>query len=334
MRSRLVASAEGEAGDEGADDRGQLGQRRPARRRPSVKASASATSVPGRAGDAVDEREQRPARAAARRCRRRRGTATATTMIPATDEHRHRALGDEPDHDGEHDEAHHVVGDRGAEHDAGLGGGERPQVAEHPGGDADARGGQRGADEQRGVEVLADRPPWRRGRGPSARPRRRWRPGARCGRPCRARRGPSRCPTSSRRRITPISPSVRSTSSPWPTSVEHRRADEDAGDDLADDGGDADALGDLGGQPWRRRGRSGCRRRISAMSMRRCQRSVGTRTGRARSSRARPVAARVAAWDQLEVRRAPRWARCPPVEPTSALADLRVRRSMANSNSG
>ena len=71
-------------------------------------------------------------------------------MIPATESDRHRALGDEAHDDGEHDEAHHVVGHRRAEHDAGLGGGQRPEVAEHPGGDADAGGGERGADEQRG----------------------------------------------------------------------------------------------------------------------------------------------------------------------------------------
>ena len=41
----------------------------------------------------------------------------------------------------------------------------RPQVAEHPSGDADARRGQRGRHEQRRLEVVADRVPSRRGRG-------------------------------------------------------------------------------------------------------------------------------------------------------------------------
>ena len=54
-------------------------------------------------------------------------------------------------------------------------------------------------------------------------------------------------PTSSRSRITPISPSVTQDLVALADQVEHRRADEDAGDDLADDGRDADALGDLRG---------------------------------------------------------------------------------------
>ncbi len=52
---------------------------------------------------------------------------------------------------------------------------EGPQVAEDPGGDPHAGGGQGGADEQRRVEVVADAPPWPRGPGASARPRRSWR---------------------------------------------------------------------------------------------------------------------------------------------------------------
>ena len=55
-------------------------------------------------------------------------------------------------------------------------------------------------------------------------------------------------PTSSSSRITPISPSVRSTSSPSPTRPSTDGPIEDAGDDLADHGRHADALGDLGGQ--------------------------------------------------------------------------------------
>ena len=52
-------------------------------------------------------------------------------------------------------------------------------------------------------------------------------------------------PTSSRSSITPSSPRVRSTSPP-PTSPRTDGPIEDAGDDLADDGGDVDPLGDLG----------------------------------------------------------------------------------------
>ena len=156
-----------------------------------VKASASATSVPAER----DTRSMAPNSA---------GATRRPTMPPSDEEQhrhrddlgdregRHRAVGHEADHHREDDEAHHVVGDRRAEHDARLVGGERPEVAEHPGGDADARGGERGADEQGGVEVLAHQPTSRRGRGPSARSRRRSRPGATCGRPCRAPGGPSR----------------------------------------------------------------------------------------------------------------------------------------------
>ena len=76
--------------------------------------------------------------------------------MPATLQHGHRALGDEANDDGQDDEAHDVVGHRGAENDASLGRRQRPKIAEHASGDADARRRQRGRDEQRRLEVVAD----------------------------------------------------------------------------------------------------------------------------------------------------------------------------------
>ena len=78
----------------------------------------------------VEELEERRARTAS-------PTTAVTTRKPIATRHdprdvgdRHRALGDEPDDDGEDHEAEHVVGDRGAEHGARLDGGQRAQIAE------------------------------------------------------------------------------------------------------------------------------------------------------------------------------------------------------------
>ncbi len=69
---------------------------------------------------------------------------------------RHAAFGDDASDDSEDDEADHVVGDRGAEHSARFDRCERTEVAEHPRSDADARGRQCGADEQRFFAVEAE----------------------------------------------------------------------------------------------------------------------------------------------------------------------------------
>ena len=64
--------------------------------------------------------------------------------------------GDDLDDDGEDEQAEHVVGHGRAEHDPRLGRGEGAQVAEHPRRDADARGRQGGAEEQRRVAGFAE----------------------------------------------------------------------------------------------------------------------------------------------------------------------------------
>ena len=70
-----------------------------------------------------------------------------------------RTTRDDLDDHSENDEAQDVVGDRGTQHDASFGRGECSQVAEHTGGDADAGGGERGADEDRGVRAQAEQQP-------------------------------------------------------------------------------------------------------------------------------------------------------------------------------
>ena len=156
----------------------------------------------------------------------------------------HRPLGDDADHDGQHDEAHDVVGHRRAEHDPRLGGGERAEVTEDAGGDPDARRRQRSGDEQRGVEAVADEEHRRRARGPG-------RDHADGGhlqrapaRPCRARRGPSPC----RPRAAAAPPRARRACAALTVAhqSEHRRSDDDPGDDLPDDRRDADPLRELG----------------------------------------------------------------------------------------
>ena len=256
-----------------------------------------------------------------------RGTATATTMIPATDEDRHRALGHEADHDGEDDEAHHVVGHRGAEHDAGLGGGQGPEVAEHPGGDADARGRERGADEQRGVEVLAHQ---------------RHRADAEDHRGDHADRGDQH------RRAADLAELARSISMPdleqeedhadlaegaqhlvaAADGVEHRRADEDAGDDLADDRRDADALGDLGGHLGGDQHDQDVAEDLGDVHG--LGRGSGQGSGRAPGGHGRAVPARCVdeRWDwrrRARRRCRARWTAAPRRADELPLADLRVR---------
>ena len=72
------------------------------------------------------------------------------------------ASGDNLDDHREDDQSEDVVGNGRAEHDSSLGGGERLEVAEHPGRDSHARGGEGGTEEQCGVarftETESDEP--------------------------------------------------------------------------------------------------------------------------------------------------------------------------------
>ena len=144
-----VAATEREPGDERADDRRELGR-------------------VGELGERERERERERDERARERLLTRRSQAKSRGDEPHADERRHQTRNatatttihstlsaetepsvDEAHDDGEDDEADHVVGDGGAEHGARLDRRERLEVAEHPRRDADARRGERGADEER-----------------------------------------------------------------------------------------------------------------------------------------------------------------------------------------
>ena len=67
------------------------------------------------------------------------------------------ALGDDADDDGQDHESEDVIGDCRTEHCPRFGGRQRAQVTEDTRGDADARRGQRGADEEASIAALAER---------------------------------------------------------------------------------------------------------------------------------------------------------------------------------
>ncbi len=63
----------------------------------------------------------------------------------------HAAGDDDARHDGEDQKSQHVVHDRGTQNDMTLSGLGTAHLPQNPGGDPDARGGKRGADEHMGV---------------------------------------------------------------------------------------------------------------------------------------------------------------------------------------
>ena len=151
--------------------------------------------------------------------------------------------GGDPHDDRQQHQAHHVVGHRGAENRAPLDAGQRPQVAEHPGGDAHARGGKRGAEEQGHVARLAEHEP-----GEDAEDNRD---------DDADRRDQQRgLPDRPQLRETELEPDLEEQQDHAELGedgehlvgleqAEDRRPHDDAGDDLADHRGHADALGDL-----------------------------------------------------------------------------------------
>ena len=176
--------------------------------------------------------------------------ATTTKPIATNDDledpdRRDAALGDDSRHDGEDHQAEHVVGDRRAEHGARFDRRERAQVAEHPCGDADARRGQRGADEQRFLTGEAEADPGRdagRHRYDDA-----------------DDRDEQRRPTD-RAQVAEVHLHADLEQQEDDAELgegvddfvrfdeaEQRRPDEDAGGDLGDDGRDVDAVRDLSG---------------------------------------------------------------------------------------
>ena len=239
---RRRAAGEREAGDEGTDDRCELGRA-------------------GQLGHAQREREGKGDERSARPAVAGDGSEQAGGETHADHgrdgekgdrhrhdrqhrDHRHRALGDESYDHREHDQAHHVVGDRGSDHCAGLDHGQRTQVAEHARRYADARGRERGADEQRLLAIVGEQPR-------DARPGREQRDHA-DGR--HGQRRPAHCAELGEVHLEPdleeqqdhaeLAQHAHDVVSLDET--QHGRPDEDPGDDLADDGRHLDPFGDLG----------------------------------------------------------------------------------------
>ena len=148
------AAGERDPRHEGADDRrqlggvGELGERQREREREGDKGSR-------RTGASMHRLEQ--GRPEARSDGHGDGEETDRYREdPHEAEHRDRALGDDANDDGQDDQSHDVVGHRGTEDGPRLDGAERAQVAEHSGGDPDARRGERRPEEERGVAVVGE----------------------------------------------------------------------------------------------------------------------------------------------------------------------------------
>ena len=176
-RRQLAADAvrgrragEREAGDERADDRREVGQVRELGEREREREREHDERARGTAV-APDQREQRRREPQADRSRDHDEADRDERDLEDADR-RDAAFGDDARDDGEDHEAEHVVGDRRTEHGARFDRRERAEVAEHARGDADARRGQRGADEQRFLAVEAEAEPGSRSRSPSGRRRR------------------------------------------------------------------------------------------------------------------------------------------------------------------
>ncbi len=155
--------------------------------------------------------------------------------------------GDDLDDDGEDDQAEHVVGDGRPEHDPRLGGGEGAQVAEHSRRDADARRRERRTDEQRGVPRLAEAEGdaaaehERHGDADEGDAHRRAADSAELG---EVHLHPDLDEEQQHAELGERDDRLAVRRNP----AEHRRPDDDADDDLADDGGDFDPLAQLGGE--------------------------------------------------------------------------------------
>ena len=213
------------------------------RAKPKAKAKAMATSVPVVRGEALDEVEQRPRQLqAGQPAEDQEGHGDADD--PHHRQERDRALGHETDNHRQHDEAHDVVGHRGAEHQSGLGGGEGSQVPEHPRRDADARRRQRRGHEELRVEVVGDRT-----HGEETQDHRgdHTDDGHLKGGPTDlAQLGQVHLHADlEQEEDDPHLAEGHQHLVAVADEAEHGRADDDAGHDLADHGRDADALGDL-----------------------------------------------------------------------------------------
>ena len=154
MRLVVIAAADRQPGDEGADDEGQLGGvgehgeaedhgeggHRQRRARPGE-------AVDGTEDVGYDENAEQP---------RQDEEAGGEEDGRGDDADRHRVARHDLDDDGEDDQPEHVVGHSGAEHDARLDRRQGMEVAEDAGGQADARRGQGGPEEDCRVGVPAE----------------------------------------------------------------------------------------------------------------------------------------------------------------------------------
>ena len=191
-----------------------------------------------RDGDQPDEPGERPGN--------RPPKPTSSRRRPTAD----AAAGHDLDDDREDDEADDVVGDCRAEDDTSLGRRQRPQIAEDAGRDPDARRGEGRAKEDRDVGRLPEcaATPAPRANG-TATPMMATSMAVRPTRPSSARS--ISMPTWTSSRSTPISAITARLTPRSPVTLDepqHRRSDDDAGDDLAEHSRDADALRQLGRQ--------------------------------------------------------------------------------------
>ena len=151
---RRAATGQRHAGHERPHDRrqlcciGQLGHGQGKGEGQGHQGSSGAADPP----DGVEERRDHP-HPDGQRCREE-DDRDHQDLDHLSDLHRSRF--GEPYDDGQDDEAEDVVGHRRAEHGPRFHRGEGPEVTEDPGADPDARGGERGADEDRLVGAEAE----------------------------------------------------------------------------------------------------------------------------------------------------------------------------------
>ena len=155
-----------------------------------------------------------------------------------------RTLGDDAADDGEDHEPEDVVGHGGAEHRLGFHGGQGAQVAEDPRRDADTRRGERGADEHCLLARHAEREPrpgardhWDRDTGERDEDRRP---------PHAAQLGDVHLEADFEQQEDHAELGERLQRLAVVHPAEHRRPHDHARGDLADDGRDVDAVGQLG----------------------------------------------------------------------------------------
>ncbi len=150
----LAAAADGQSGHERTDDEGQLSNLREQGEAEDHDECNDRERGAG-PGDAVDDGEE-PRDGDESDEPREREETDRPTQRRADGAQAHAVARHDLDDDREDDEADHVVGDCGAEDDTSLGRRQRPQIAEHAGGDPDARRGEGRAEEDGDVGRLPE----------------------------------------------------------------------------------------------------------------------------------------------------------------------------------